>query len=99
MKITDKDVQHVADLANLELSPEERQHFIHDLNEILDYVGVLNELDLRDIEPFSSERSGDHRLLREDSPRPGLAHDSALMNAPATDGIFFQVPKVIDKPR
>ncbi len=97
MKITEQDVQHVADLANLELTPGERQRYIKDLNSILEYVGMLNEVDTAEVEPFSTQNKGAGMPLREDQPRPGVAHDRALMNAPETDGIFFQVPKVIDK--
>jgi aspartyl-tRNA(Asn)/glutamyl-tRNA(Gln) amidotransferase subunit C len=98
MKVTEQDVQHVADLANLELKPAERQRYIKDLNSILEYVEVLNELNTDGVGPFSSAAMADGCLLRADEPKPGLAHDSALMNATQTDGMFFQVPKVIEKP-
>lgn len=98
MKVTEKDVQHVADLANLELTTEERRRYIKDLNSILNYVDVLNELDTGKVEPFPSVAGSCVIPLREDERKCGLAHESALMNAPATDGIFFQVPKVVEKP-
>jgi aspartyl-tRNA(Asn)/glutamyl-tRNA(Gln) amidotransferase subunit C len=98
MKVREQDVQYVADLANLELTPAERQQYIRDLNSILEYVEVLNELDTAGVEPFRSAAMVETVLLREDELNPGLMHDSALMNAPQTDGIFFQVPKVIEKP-
>ncbi len=97
MKVSASDVQHVADLANLELSPAERQRYIKDLNSILGYVEILNELDTTNVEPFSSAAASDVPSLRQDETRAGLAHDSALMNAPQTNGVFFQVPKVVDK--
>ena len=96
MKVSEADVQHVADLANLELTPSERERYIKDLNSILEYIDVLNELDTSGVEPFAGVAA--KGVLREDDLRPGLAHDSALMNSPATDGVFFLVPKVIDKP-
>lgn len=98
MKVSEQDVQHVADLANLELTAEERERYIRDLNSILEYVDVLNQLDTTGVEPFSSSKSAAAAPLREDLQRPGLAHDSALMNAPETDGTFFQVPKVVERP-
>jgi aspartyl-tRNA(Asn)/glutamyl-tRNA(Gln) amidotransferase subunit C len=105
--ITDKDVLYVAELANLELTPEERTRFVKDLNSILDYIGRLNELNTDNIPPMAqvSERYGpaektDDKFAfaqRDDTPRPCLPHDLAMQNAPNTDGNFFKVPKVIDK--
>ena len=60
MKVTDKDVAYVADLANLELSGEERGGMLRDLNSILDYIERLNELDTSNVEPMAqvSDRYG-----------------------------------------
>ena len=60
MKVTDKDVAYVADLANLDLTPEERTGMLRDLNSILDYVDRLNELDTSDVPPMAqvSDRYG-----------------------------------------
>jgi aspartyl-tRNA(Asn)/glutamyl-tRNA(Gln) amidotransferase subunit C len=101
MKITDKDVIYVADLANLELTAQERERMAKDLNSILDYIDRLNELDTTDVPPMaqsltsSSDRSAS--AWREDELLPCLPREDALKNAPETDGIFFKVPKVIEK--
>jgi aspartyl-tRNA(Asn)/glutamyl-tRNA(Gln) amidotransferase subunit C len=60
MKVTEKDVSYVADLANLELSVEERTGMVRDLNSILDYIERLNELDTTNVEPMAqvSDRYG-----------------------------------------
>jgi len=60
MKVTEKDVTYVADLANLELSESERIGMVRDLNSILDYVDRLNELDTSKVEPMAqvSDRYG-----------------------------------------
>jgi aspartyl-tRNA(Asn)/glutamyl-tRNA(Gln) amidotransferase subunit C len=60
MKVTDKDVAYVAELANLELSNEERTGMLRDLNSILDYIDRLNELDTSDVPPMAqvSDRYG-----------------------------------------
>ena len=60
MKVTEKDVQYVAELANVELTPAERERMVRDLNSILDYVDVLNELDTSNVEPMAqtSDRFG-----------------------------------------
>jgi aspartyl-tRNA(Asn)/glutamyl-tRNA(Gln) amidotransferase subunit C len=106
MKITDKDVLHVADLANLELTDQERQRMARDLNSILDYIDRLNELDTASVLPMTQAvtetegktASGQFKFVRrEDVLRPSLPHDAALKNAPDSDENFFKVPKVIEK--
>jgi aspartyl-tRNA(Asn)/glutamyl-tRNA(Gln) amidotransferase subunit C len=108
MKVTEKDVQYVADLANLELTDAERKRFLKDLNSILDYIDNLNELDTAKVEPMAqvaaryggegkSESERYNYALRADELRPSLSHELALQNAPDTDGTYFKVPKVIEK--
>jgi aspartyl-tRNA(Asn)/glutamyl-tRNA(Gln) amidotransferase subunit C len=109
MKVTDKDVQYVEDLANLELTREERQRMVKDLNSILGYIDRLNELDTSNVEPMAqvssrygldATKQGSERFsyaLREDDVRPSLDHEAAMQNAPQTDGTFFKVPKVIER--
>jgi aspartyl-tRNA(Asn)/glutamyl-tRNA(Gln) amidotransferase subunit C len=112
MKITEKDVVYVADLANLELSAQERSGIARDLNSILDYVDRLNELDTSNVEPMAQvlgrsdagpARQGSGQFeysSREDvleGLRKSLSQDKALENAPDSDGTFFQVPKVIER--
>ena len=112
MKVSEKDVAHVADLANLELSDKERVILLRDLNSILDYIDRLNQLDTNEVPPMAqvSDRygidqwkSGSERFAyasREDvleGLRKSLPHDVALQNAPESDGTFFKVPKVIER--
>lgn len=106
MKVNEKDVKYVADLANLELTEAEQQRFLKDLNSILDYIDNLNELDTANVEPMAQvaarygSREGsksDTHALRPDELRPSLAHDAAMQNAPDTDGTYFKVPKVIER--
>lgn len=112
MKVTENDVAYVADLANLELSGEERAGMVRDLNSILDYIERLNELDTSNIEPMAQvsdrygvdeSKRGSERFAyasREDVPkglRQSLSQESALENAPDADGAFFRVPKVIER--
>jgi aspartyl-tRNA(Asn)/glutamyl-tRNA(Gln) amidotransferase subunit C len=104
VSITEKDVTYVADLANLELTAEERTRFVKDLNSILEYIGRLNELDTTNVPPmaqvsdrFASGQNKSDYAQRDDALRPCLPHDAAMQNAPDTDGAFFKVPKVIEK--
>jgi aspartyl-tRNA(Asn)/glutamyl-tRNA(Gln) amidotransferase subunit C len=112
MKVTEKDVAYVAELANLELTAEERARMLRDLNSILEYVDRLSALDTSGVEPMAQvsdrygvdeSRQGSERFayaMREDVKdglRPCLPHDEAIANAPDTDGTFFEVPKVIER--
>jgi aspartyl-tRNA(Asn)/glutamyl-tRNA(Gln) amidotransferase subunit C len=112
MKVTEKDVAYVADLANLELTDEERAGMLRDLNSILEYVDRLNELDTSDVPPMAQvsdrygvdeTKQGSDRFAyasREDvleGLRKSLPHEEALANAPDADGQFFRVPKVIER--
>lgn len=102
MKVTEKDVAYVADLANLDLTEPERERMLRDLNSILDFVDRLNELDTSNVAPMTQvfSGSGQDDRMRGDilyGLRKSLPHDEALANAPATDGTFFKVPKVIER--
>ena len=102
------EVRRVAELANLELTPEEEPRMQRDLNSILGHIAQLNELDTSDVPPMaqisakfgrSDVKSGDEIVAawREDVPVPCLPHTEAVKNAPETDGDFFKVPKVIER--
>jgi len=106
MKVTERDVAYVADLANLELTAQERERMLRDLNSILDYIDRLNELDTSKVPPMAQVSSRDATspgftdASREDvleGLRKSLPHEVALANAPDTDGTFFKVPKVIER--
>ena len=112
MKVTEKDVAYVADLANLELTESERGRMLRDLNSILDYIDLLNQLDTAEVPPMAQvsdrygvdqSKQGSERFAyasREDiheGLRKSLPHDVALQNAPESDGTFFKVPKVIER--
>jgi aspartyl-tRNA(Asn)/glutamyl-tRNA(Gln) amidotransferase subunit C len=97
MRITDKDVNYVADLANLELTAEERLRMVDDLNSILEYINRLNELDTAHVPPMTQTTFESGDAMRDDAFKPCLAHEVALENAPDSDGDFFKVPKVIEK--
>jgi aspartyl-tRNA(Asn)/glutamyl-tRNA(Gln) amidotransferase subunit C len=111
MKVSEKDVAYVAELASLELNAQERDGMLRDLNSILDYIDLLNELDTSNVPPMAQvsthERTSEGKqhaipfdASREDileGLRASLPQDVALANAPDADGTFFRVPKVIER--
>jgi aspartyl-tRNA(Asn)/glutamyl-tRNA(Gln) amidotransferase subunit C len=112
MKVAEKDVVYVADLANLELTPQERARMVRDLNSILDHVDRLNELDTSGIEAMASVPTRFETNLPADGGelfpqatrddiheglRKSLSHAEAIVNAPDADESFFRVPKVIER--
>lgn len=99
-KITVQDVERVAELAHLELAPDETGNMLRDLNAILDYVAELNELDTSNVAPLAqvSEIENDAAVEpRPDRLGPSLERPLVMTQAPDTDGVFFKVPKVIER--
>ena len=94
MKITLEDVEKVAKLARLEVSPAEKEAFAKQLSQILTHV-ELREYDTQGIEPTAAVR-GRVNVFREDIPRPSLPVDKALANVPEREGDGFAVPKIIE---
>jgi aspartyl-tRNA(Asn)/glutamyl-tRNA(Gln) amidotransferase subunit C len=106
MAVSERDVERVAELANLELTAEEKSRMLRDLNSILDYVAQLNELDTASVPPMAQvaeqldkRKTSDSasETLRSDDLVPSLERDRVLACAPDTDHIFFRVPKVIER--
>jgi aspartyl-tRNA(Asn)/glutamyl-tRNA(Gln) amidotransferase subunit C len=106
-RVSIADVRRVAELANLDLTPEEEPRMRRDLNAILDYVAQLGELDTAQVEPMAQVSevlaeagqapSEDLSVLRDDTIRPCLDRAQVMASAPETDGVFFKVPKVIER--
>ena len=103
MKISEQDVHYVANLANLELSPEEIAQFVPQLNAILEYMEKLNELDTAAVEPMAqvlheaADQQQEAAVMRVDADRPGFSPETALANAPEQGAGHFKVPKVFER--
>jgi aspartyl-tRNA(Asn)/glutamyl-tRNA(Gln) amidotransferase subunit C len=106
MSVSEQDVDRVAELANLELTTSEKAQMLRDLNSVLGYFAQLNELDTSSVPPMlqvgdqltSGRQSGaDAQHLRPDELAPSLNREQVLACAPDTDGVFFKVPKVIER--
>jgi aspartyl-tRNA(Asn)/glutamyl-tRNA(Gln) amidotransferase subunit C len=97
-KITDQDVEKIAQLAKLKFTQSEKEFYRHHLEEIISYVEKLNELDTEDVDPtFSVQHQ--KQPLRPDEVKPSLPRDEVLKNAPSQANGFFRVPKVISQDR
>ena len=106
MKISREDVLRVAELAHLELAPEEVETYRGQLDEILSYIGKLQELDVSNVQPLTQMRprntdggntSGPEPELRDDVVVPCTAGNAVLAEAPDAAKPFFRVPKVIER--
>ena len=94
-KITEADVEYVAKLAQLELTPDSRARLVRELGEVLGYMDKLSELDTTSVEPMMHVLELSN-VFREDEVHPSLDRDTALKNAPKTDGAYFLVPRILE---
>jgi len=95
VKITPELVEHVANLARLELSGDEKERMEDQLGKILEYIGLLDELDLSDVPP-TAHVIDVHNVFREDEVKESLPVDKGLANAPEKAGTAFKVPRIIE---
>ena len=92
--LTIKQVEHIAKLASLELTEEEKKLFSNQLGEILNYAESINELDTENVEPtFHPIRITN--IFREDEPGTSISHELALSNAPKKEKDYFKIPKIL----
>ncbi len=95
MKITKQEVEHVALLARLRLTEEEKELYLGQLDKILSYVEKLSELDTAGIEP-TTHSFPISNPYREDVVKPSLPRDNVLQNAPQKEKGCFKVPRIIE---
>lgn len=111
--VSESQVRQVAALANLELTEEELPAMGRDLNAVLGYIAQLSELDVTAVAPMAqvsevlsgqiagaaaaTTTHGQVSNLREDVPVPSLPREPVMAAAPETDGVFFKVPRVIER--
>ncbi|MEK0317082.1 Asp-tRNA(Asn)/Glu-tRNA(Gln) amidotransferase subunit GatC [Cohnella sp. 56] len=95
MSIAVKDVEHVANLARLVLTDEEKEKFTGQLNAILKYAEKLNGLDTTGVEPTSHVLPLSN-VMRDDVPAESLPIEKVLRNAPEAEDDQFKVPAVLE---
>jgi len=95
MLLSKEDVEHIALLARLHLSEEEKERYRQQLSNILDHVGKLRELDTKDV-PAMASIVVEHSRLRPDVPAAAMPRQELLANAPEAEDDQFRVPPVLD---
>lgn len=95
-KLTEKDVRHIASLANLNLSEAEVEKFRLQLSEILDYVEILSRVDTKNIEP-TSQVTGLENVKREDETTPSLTQDESIRSAKQTHNGTVKVKAIFNE--
>lgn len=94
MGISKKDVEHVAWLARLGLSDEEKERFTVQLGSILEYAERVGEVDTSGVEPMAHATTLTN-VFRDDVPTPSLERDEALGSAPEAEDGGFSVPRIV----
>jgi aspartyl-tRNA(Asn)/glutamyl-tRNA(Gln) amidotransferase subunit C len=94
-KIQLQEVEHIARLSRLALSPQQLQLFQGQLSKILQYMDKLNELDTSAVEPTSHVLQLKN-VFREDVLRPSLPAEQMLSNCPDRKDNFYRVPRIIE---
>ena len=89
------DVNNVADLARLELTPDECERFSEQLNKVIDFVKQLEKLETDSIEPMA-HASPVFDIMRDDVNRPGFGSENAILNAPMANKNQFKVTRVVE---
>jgi aspartyl-tRNA(Asn)/glutamyl-tRNA(Gln) amidotransferase subunit C len=95
MTFSTEDVDHLAQLARLGLSDEEKQKLGSELSVILDAISKLQEVDTAEV-PETAQVGELVNAWRDDVPEPSIGARKALLNAPATDGKHFAVGAIQD---
>jgi aspartyl-tRNA(Asn)/glutamyl-tRNA(Gln) amidotransferase subunit C len=99
LKLTEKEVRYVANLANLALTEIEIGRMVHDLGGILEQMDRLAEIDTEDIAPMAQVlyETAETATLRPDVERAPLGNELAVANAPVSGAGYFKVPLVIER--
>lgn len=96
MEVNDALVNNLANLSRLQFNDSEKEIIKQDLQRMIEFVDKLQELDTTGVEPLL--HMGDTmNVLRDDKVQGSITREEGLKNAPETDGVFFRVPKVIER--
>ena len=93
-KISKKDIEHVAKLANISITQKEHEKYSKELSEVINYnMSHLEKINTKNVKP-TAHATGETSITRADETEPGLSQEEALMNAPNTHNKFFKVDHI-----
>ena len=92
--MTTQEIENIADLARLKFSDEKIGQFAAQFENVVKYIGVIENLNLDGVEPLAQVNSLEN-VFADDTARPSLSAEEALRNAPKRNESFFKVPKVL----
>lgn len=95
MKITREQVEHVANLARLNLTEEEKEQMTSDMEAIIEFANRINELNIEDINP-TAHVIPINNVFREDVINPSFPREELLSNAPNQQNGCFSVPRIVE---
>ena len=93
--ISKEEIKKIASLAKINISDDELESYSDQISNILNYMSTLNEVDTSEVEEFSNKLFNSNPSLREDVVEESLDREEVIKLAPKSDGVHFQVPKVI----
>ena len=96
MSISREEVEHVAYLARIGLTEEEKRHLQGQLSDILQHVAKINELDTEAIPP-TAQVIPLQNVMRPDEARPSYPPEAIVANAPHAENLFFRIPPVLEE--
>lgn len=95
MALSKEDVQHIALLSRLNLSPDQLEQFTDELDEIITYARKISSLDTDNV-PTTTHAVPVSNIMRDDIPHPSLSNEEALENSPDKEGPCFKVPRLVE---
>ncbi|MBB6450304.1 aspartyl-tRNA(Asn)/glutamyl-tRNA(Gln) amidotransferase subunit C [Geomicrobium halophilum] len=95
-KVTKEPVDHIADLASLRFSEQEKETLAEHMGDFLTYAELINELNIEDVEPTVHVMNV-RNVLRDDEVRPSMKREDVLKNAPASKDGQLKIPSVLDQ--
>ena len=93
MKISREEIIHIAKLANLNLTDAEIDKYTNDMEDILNFANIVNDLNTEGVD--ESIGTDSYNVFRKDEIGEGVDRDTLLQNAPSQDEGMFRIPKVI----
>jgi len=93
--VTTEDVVHMASLAHIRLTEEEKRLFTEQLNQILEYFRSIDDADTEGVPPSFNILENVVNVFREDEPKPSLTREQAMQSAPEVEKGYFKTGRIV----